>query len=145
MRANPQVVGAAIVATPPRGTAPVVVAATEIGPASTQADPGDVAANRTGAPAAVLNAVCDRLEIRLPRHDGSYDTVGTLRLTYLHHAGLDRGALERSAEGIRDRLHRRISHAANLFDPYPYEPDARSNNHAQNLVEECIDRHPQVQ
>ena len=54
MRANPQVVGAAIIATPPRGTAPVVVAAT--GPASAQADPADVAANRAGAPAAVLSA-----------------------------------------------------------------------------------------
>ena len=145
MRANPQVVGAAIVATPPRGTAPVVVAATGTGPASTQADPADVAANRTGAPAAVLNAVGDRLEIRLPLHDVSNDTVGTLRLTYLHHAGLDRGALERSAEGIRDRLHRRISHAANLFDPYPYEPDARSNTYAQKLVEEFIERYPQVE
>ena len=145
MRANPQVVVAAIIATPPRGTAPVVVAATGTGPASTQADPADVAANRTGAPAAVLNAVGDRLEIRLPLHDVSNDTVGTLRLTYLHHAGLDRSALEHSAEGIRDRLHRRISHAANLFDPYPYEPDARSNTYAQKLVEEFIERYPQVE
>ena len=143
MRANPQVVGAAIIATPPRGTAPVVVAAT--GPASAQADPADVAANRAGAPAAVLNAAGDRLEIRLPLRDVSNDSVGTLRLTYLHHAGLDRGALEHSAEGIRDRLHRRISHAANLFDPYPYEPDAPSNTYAQKLVEEFIERYPEVE
>ena len=143
MRANPQVVGAAIIATPPRGTAPVVVAAT--GPASAQADPADVAANGAGAPAAVLNATGDRLEIRLPLRDVSNDSVGTLRLTYLHHAGLDRGALEHSAEGIRDRLHRRISHAANLFDPYPYEPDAPSNTYAQKLVEEFIERYPEVE
>jgi len=143
MRANPQVVVAAIIATPPRGTAPVVVAAT--GPASAQADPADVAANRAGAPAAVLSAAGDRLEIRLPLRDVSNDSVGTLRLTYLHHAGLDRGALEHSAEGIRDRLHRRISHAANLFDPYPYEPDAPSNTYAQKLVEEFIERYPEVE
>ncbi len=143
MRANPQVVVAAIIATPPRGTAPVVLAGT--GAASAQADPADVAANRTGAPAAVLNAAGDRLEIRLPLHDVSNDTVGTLRLTYLHHAGLDRSALEHSAEGIRDRLHRRISHAANLFDPYPYEPDAPSNTYAQKLVEEFIERYPEVE
>ena len=143
MRANPQVVVAAIIATPPRGTAPVVVAAT--GPASAQADPADVAANRAGAPEAMLNAAGDRLEIRLPLRDVSNDSVGTLRLTYLHHAGLDRGALEHSAEGIRDRLHRRISHAANLFDPYPYEPDAPSNTYAQKLVEEFIERYPEVE
>ena len=81
----------------------------------------------------------------MPLHDVSNDTVGTLRLTYLHHAGLDRSALEHSAEGIRDRLHRRISHAANLFDPYPYEPDAPSNTYAQKLVEEFIERYPEVE
>jgi hypothetical protein len=143
--ANPQVVAAAIIATPPKGTAPVVVAATGAAGSGAQADPADLAARRSEAPTAVQNAAGDRLEIRLPLRDVSNDTVGTLRLTYVYHAGLDRGALERSAEGIRDRLHRRISHAANLFDPYPYEPDAPGNTYAQKLVDEFIERYAEVE
>jgi hypothetical protein len=143
--ANPQVVAAAIIATPPKGTAPVVVAATGNAAVGAEVAAADLAASRSGASAAALNAVGDRLEIRLPLHDVSNDTVGTLRLTYAYHIGLDRSALERSAEGVRDRLHRRISHAANLFDPYPYEPDAPSNTYAQKLVDEFIERYPEVE
>ncbi len=143
--ANPQVVAAAIIATPPKGTAPVVAAATGAAGSGAQADPADLADSRSEVPTAVQNAAGDRLEIRLPLRDVSNDTVGTLRLTYAYHAGLDRGALERSAEGIRDRLHRKISHAGNLFDPYPYEPGAPSNTYAQKLVDEFLDRYPEIE
>jgi hypothetical protein len=144
-QANPQMVAAAIIATPPKGTAPVVVAATGNATVSAEVAPADLAASRSGASTAALNAAGDRLEIRLPLHDVSNDTVGTLRLTYAYHSGLDRSALERSAEVVRDRLHRRISHAANLFDPYPYEPDAPSNTYAQKLVDEFLERYPEVE
>jgi hypothetical protein len=144
-RANPQVLAAAISATPPKGVAAVVVAATEPAAVGAQADPADLAASKNGATTAVLNAAGDRLEVRLPLRDVSSDTVGALRLSYAYQAGADRTGLERSAEGIRDRLHRRISHAGNLFDPYPYEPGAPSDTYAQQLVDEFIDRYPDIE
>jgi hypothetical protein len=144
-RANPQVVAAAIIATPPKGAAAVVAAATEAASVGAQADPVDLAASRSDAPTAELNAAGDRLVIRLPLHDVSNDTVGTLRLTYASRSGVDRAALERSAAGIRDRLHRRISHAGNLFDPYPYERDAPSHTYAQKLVDEFLERYPEIE
>lgn len=144
-RANPRVLAAAISATPPQGVAAVVVAVTEPAAIGAQADPADLAASKNGATTAVLNAAGDRLEVRLPLRDVSGDTVGALRLSYAYQAGADRTALERSAEGIRDRLHRRISHAGNLFDPYPYEPGAPSNTYAQQLVDEFIDRYPDIE
>lgn len=143
--ANPQVVAAAIIATPPKGAAAVVVAATEAASVGAQADPVDLAASGNDAPTAELNAAGDRLVIRLPLHDVSNDTVGTLRLTYAYRSGVDRAALERSAAGIRDRLHRRISHAGNLFDPYPYERDAPSHTYAQKLVDEFLERYPEIE
>jgi hypothetical protein len=145
MRANPQVLTAAISATPPKGVAAVVVAATEPAAVGAQADPAELAASKNGATMAVLNAAGDRLEVRLPLRDVSGDTVGALRLGYAYQAGADRTALERSAEAIRDRLHRRISHTGNLFDPYPYEPGAPRNTYAQQLVDEFIDRYPDVE
>lgn len=144
-RANPQVLGAAISATAPKAAAAVVVAATEPATVGAPADPADLAASKNGATTAVPNAAGDRLEVRLPLRDVSGDTVGALRLSYTYRAGADRTALERNAEGIRDRLHRRISHAGNLFDPYPYEPGAPSNTYAQQLVDEFIDRYPDIE
>jgi hypothetical protein len=144
-RANPPVLAAAISATPPKGAAAVVVAATEPAAVGTEADPADLAASKNGATTSVLNAAGDRLEVRLALRDVSNDTVGALRLSYAYRAGADRTGLERGAEGIRDRLHRRISHAGNLFDPYPYEPDAPSSAYAQQLVDEFIDRYPEIE
>ena len=143
-RANPQVLAAVISATPPKGAAAVVVAATEPAAVGAEADPADLAASSSGATTAVLNAAGDRLEVRLPLRDVSSDTVGAL-LSYAYRAGADRAALERGAEAIRDRLHRRISHAGNLFDPYPYEPGAPGNTYAQGLVDEFIDRYPDIE
>jgi len=139
------VLGAAISATAPKAAAAVVVAATEPATVGAPADPADLAASRNGATTAVPNAAGDRLEVRLPLRDVSGDTVGALRLSYTYRAGADRTALERNAEGIRDRLHRRISHAGNLFDPYPYEPGAPGNTYAQQLVDEFIERYPDIE
>jgi hypothetical protein len=143
--ANPQVVEAAIIAKSPKGAAPVVVAATGGAGAGEHVDPADLAAGARQGVTAAPNAAGDRLEVRLPLHDVSDDTAGTLRLTYAYHAGADRGALERNAVEIRDRLHRRISHAGNLFDPYPYEPDAPHNTYAQRLVDEFLERYGNVE
>ena len=144
-RANPRLVGAAIIAKSPKGAAAVVVAATGSAAAGEHVDPADLAAGAREGVSAVLNAAGDRLEVRLPLHDVSNDTAGTLRLTYAYHAGADRGALERNAVEIRDRLHRRIAHAGNLFDPYPYEHDAPRNTYAQRLVDEFLERYGQVE
>ena len=144
-RSNPQVVAAVISATPPKGTAAVVAGATNGTAVGTAADPADLAASRNGTTTSSPGSSGERLDVRLPLRDISGDPVGVLRLSYAYHAGADRAAFERSAEATRERLHRRISHAGNLFDPYPYEPDAPSNTYAQKLVDEFLDRYPDIQ
>lgn len=144
-RNNPQVLAAVISATPPKGIKAVVAAATQGVLVGSAADPADLTASKDGATSATPSAGGDRMEIRLPLRDVSGDTVGALRLSYAYHAGADRSALERSAEVVRDQLHRRISHAGNLFDPYPYEPDAPRNTYAQKLVDEFLDRYPDIE
>ncbi|HVH84158.1 MAG TPA: hypothetical protein VM713_07580, partial [Steroidobacteraceae bacterium] len=140
-RGSPQLLAAAISATPPKGTAAVVVAATDRSLAGTPADPRDIAASKDQSNTSAPSASGERFEIRLPLHDVSGDTVGALRLSYSYHAGDDRAALERAAATLRDRLARRISHAANLFDPYPYEPEAPKHTYAQKLVDEFLERY----
>jgi len=145
-RASPEVLAAAIIATPPKGDAAVVVASTDPGaPVGAKADTTDLAASRSATTASAPNATGDRLEVRLPLRDVSGDTVGALHLSYAYHAGADPAALERAAEAIRDHLHRRISHAGNLFDPFPYEADAPSATYAQQLVDEFLERHLEIE
>jgi hypothetical protein len=144
-RAHPELLAASIGARPPKGSEVVVVASTDPNTALGRSDAADPAASIHLATASAVSPSGDRLEVRLPLHDVSGETIGTLHLTYSYRAGDDRAALERRAENVRDYLHRRISHAGNLLDPYPYEPDAPSHTYAQQLVDEFLERYPQIE
>ena len=122
-KANPDLLGATISASAPKSATVVVVASTEQHANGAPADPADIAAIHSDTTTKV-DANGSRIEVRLPLHDVSGDTVGALRLTYAYHTGVDVSAISQSATRVRDRLQRRISHAGNLFDPWPYEPDA---------------------
>jgi hypothetical protein len=143
-RAHPDLLAASISAQPPKGSEVVVVASTDPHATLGHSDAAD-AGGATAATGSAVGPSGDRLEVRLPLRDVSDDTIGTLHLTYGYHAGDDRAALERRAESVRDFLHRRISHAGNLLDPYPYEPDAPSHTYAQQLVDEFLERYPQIE
>jgi len=143
--AHPEVVAASISAQPPKASQAVLVASTDPRAVLGGSDAADLAASKSAATVSAVSSSGDRLEVRLPLHDVSGDAIGTLNLTYGYHAGDDRAALERRAESVRDSLHRRISHAGNLLDPYPYEPDAPSHTYAQRLVDEFLERYPQIE
>jgi hypothetical protein len=83
----------------------------------------------------------------LPLHDVSHDAIGALRLDFALGKGADQAALTATATRIRDGLSRRISHAANLMDPYPYDPETpvMAHNRAQALVDETMAAHPDIE
>lgn len=136
---NRDVVAAAISAVPPKSAKAVIISA------GGGAGATDLSPTPNEATTSTVSAAGDRLEVRLALHDVSGDSVGALSLTYAYHAGADRSALEHSAERIRDRLHRRISHAGNLFDPFPYDADAPAQPYAQRLVDEFLDKYPEIE
>jgi hypothetical protein len=144
-RAHPEVLAASISAKPPKGTDTVVVASADPQAGLGQSDATSLAAGAKAATVSAVSSSGDRLEVRLPLHDVSGDNIGTLHLSYVYRAGDDRSAIEHRAEGVRESLHRRISHAGNLLDPYPYEPDAPTHTFAQQLVDEFLDRYPEVE
>jgi hypothetical protein len=144
-KAHPELLGATISAIPPKAAHVVVVASTEQHPSGAPADPADIAVIQTNTPPKV-DASGTRAVVRLPLRDVSGDTVGSLHLTYAYQTGADVAAITQSATQIRDRLQRRISHAGNLFDPFPYEPDAPpADSYAQQLVDEILAAHPEVE
>jgi hypothetical protein len=144
-RAHPELLGASISARPPKGSAAVLVASTDPKAPLGESAAADAAASAGGATVSAVSPSGDRLEVRLPLRDVSGDTIGTLHLSYGYHAGSERAALESHAAAVRDFLGRHISHAGNLLDPYPYEPDAPSHTYAQQLVEELLERHPEIE
>jgi len=139
VRTNPDVLAATISAIPPKSAEPVIVASTDRATLGTRADTTVVAGTTITAAA---SASGERLVVRLPLNDVSGDAIGALSLTY---AARDRAEAARAAERIRDRLHRRISHAGNLFDPFPYEPNAVLHTYAQRLVDEFVDKYPEIE
>ena len=144
-RVHPELLAASISARPPKGSEAVLVASTDPHAALGGSDAAGLAASTGAATLSAVSPSGDRLEVRLALPDVSGDTIGTLHLTYSYHAGEDRAALERRAGSVRDFLHRRISHAGNLLDPYPYEPDAPSHTYAQQLVDEFLEHDPQIE
>jgi hypothetical protein len=144
-KSNPELLAATISAAPAADAAVVVVASTEPRASGSPADPLDIAAIKNGT-SSTVEKQHRRIEVRMQLHDVSGDTVGAIRLGYPYHGGADVAVVGQSASRIRDWLQRRISHAANLFDPFPYEPDAPpSNTYAQQLVEEFMDKYPEIE
>jgi hypothetical protein len=143
-KASPGLLGGTISAASPKSKTVVVVASTEAAGIGSPADPLDITA-LTGGTSAVIDEKHAAIVVRSPLQDVSGDTVGALRLTYAYHSKSDVTAAENDGARVRSWLQRRISHAANLFDPLPYEPDAPIDTYAQQLVEEFLDKYPQIQ
>jgi hypothetical protein len=73
-----------------------------------------------------------------PLEDLGGNTIGALGLNFGYKDGDDRQSLERKAEAIRDELKRRTADAANLVEPYPFDPAATTLTHAQKLVDRTL-------
>lgn len=142
-KSEPAIIAAAMVVTPAPGHS-VVVAATDPDRIGQQATAADLAVIKTGHTDVAEDAAHARVAVRLPLEDVAGDPIGVLLLEYSA-TGADRHDLERSAQRTRDVLHRRISHAANLSDPYPYEPQAPEGTYAQQLVDAVLDKHPEIE
>jgi hypothetical protein len=145
--ADPQVLGAALHVTPPKGTDNVVVASTDPQEIGRRSDAADLAVLQSGQPAASVDAANHRIEVRVPLEDVSRTEIGTLTVRYRLAAGADQAKYLGDALALRDALHRRITLAANLLDPVPYDPPMPSatNTYAQALVDEVLAKHPEVE
>ena len=140
-KAHPQVLAMAMHATPPGGKETLTVASTSGGLGQkTGAEELQVIA--TGQSKVVVDKSGKRLVVETPLKDVGGDTVGALDVVFP--AGGDRQARRAQAEAIRDQLGRRISHAGNLQDRWPYDPHVSHRNYAQALVDRTMAAHPEI-
>lgn len=143
LKAHPQVLVMAMHATPP-GSKDNIIVASNIGRIGKVADEDDLRVIRTGQPNLEVNKAGDRFEVESPLKDVGGETIGALGVVFPYHAGDDRKAREVEALAIRDQLARRIAHAGNLVDPWPYDPKVSDRTYAQALVDATLKRHPEV-
>jgi hypothetical protein len=130
-------------ATPPRATDNIIIAS-NIGRLGKPADDDDLRVIGTGATHVEVNPAGNRFEVELPLRDVSGSSIGAVGLVFPYRKGDDTAAYEKRAVAIRDGLARRILNAANLMDPFPFEPRATTKTHAQKIVDETQETHPDV-
>jgi len=131
--------------------------ASNIGRIGKPADESDRAVIETGKPALAVSRDGERLEVKLPQQDVSGDTVGAVAVVFpygghishpTHRQAALQHALLGQAESIRDKLRRRIANAANLYEPYPYEPGfpaaVLAASYGEALVDKTLAKHPEV-
>jgi hypothetical protein len=144
-KAHPEVLGATLSAAAPKSSGVVVVASTDPIATGSGADPLDIVALTQGS-SSRIDAKAGQIVVHSPLQDVSGDTVGALRLSFAYQPGMNTEAVGRKAAQIREWLHRRVSHAGNLFDPVPYDRDApAANTYAQQLVDEVMQKHPEIE
>lgn len=140
---HPGILIMAMHVTPPRETVNTIVAS-NIGRIGKPADPDDLRVINTGKPALEVSKAGDRLEVEMPLRDVTDETIGALSIVYPYTAGDNKGALVKKAEAVRNQLQRRISNAANLTQPYQFDPGIPTLTYAQQLVDETIAANPNL-
>lgn len=141
---NPGLLVIVMHATPPNSADNVIVAS-NIGRIGKKGDEDDMRVINTGKSNLELAHGGQRFEVELVLQDVGGETIGALGLVFPFKAGVDKLALEKRAIRIRDGLKRRISNAANLLEPFPFDPLATTRNHAQKLVDAVMAKHPELQ
>jgi TonB-dependent siderophore receptor len=135
-------------ATPPNGSASVIVASTNAGRIGSRSDPDDVDVIKTGTPFVEINKAGDQnVEVHLPLFDVDQRTVGEVEMTfpYPSGSGLDNDALIKAAEKIRDELGRRILDLSSLVEPVQFDARIPLDTYAQFLVDETLAKYRQVE
>jgi hypothetical protein len=129
--------------TPPGGNENVIVAS-NIGRLGKPADEDDRQVLDTGKPKLSVNKEGDRFEVLEPLKDVGGEAIGVLGVVFRYRQGDDQQARRAQAEAIGDGLARRISHAGNLLDPWPYDPRFGDDTYAQQLADKTLAAHPEV-
>jgi hypothetical protein len=129
--------------TPPKSQDNVIIAS-NFGRIGKRGDEDDMAVIRTGKSKMEVNPSGTRFAVELVLQDVSGETIGALGLNFPYRAGDDKAALNQKAEKIRDELKRRIANAGNLMEPYPFDALATTRMHAQKLVNQTMEKYPDL-
>ncbi len=143
MAKNPDILVIMMHVTPP-GSKENVIIASNIGRIGKAGDEDDMRVINTGKSNLEVAHGGTRFEVESTLQEASKLTVGALGIVFSFKNGDDKLALEKRALKIRDDLSKRILHAKQLMEPWPYIATATTKTHAQKLVDETIAKHPEL-
>jgi hypothetical protein len=138
-----RVVVMAMHVTPP-GSEQNVIIASNIGRIGKAADADDLRVITTGKPNVAVNQAGDRLEIEEPLKDVDGGVIGAVGIVFLYKPTDNQRARRAEADAISDHLARRIAHAGNLLDPWPYNARFSADTRAQRLVDSVLAAHSEI-
>jgi DNA-binding beta-propeller fold protein YncE len=141
--AHPEIVILALHANVPK-TDDNVIVASNIGRIGKKGDEDDLRLIKTEKPNLEINDAGDRFEAELVLRDVSGTNIGAVGIVYGYKQGDDKIKLQRQAETVQAALARRITNAANLFEPVPYVPNPPDAGFAQQLVDATLSKHPDL-
>ncbi|MGH9524253.1 MAG: hypothetical protein ACRD3E_17150, partial [Terriglobales bacterium] len=104
---HPDILILAMHVTPPKKDKNVILAS-NIGRIGKVADEDDLDVINTGKPKLEVNSAGDRFEDELGLEDSSGKRIGALGVVYAYHNGVDKVALQKKAEQVRDELRKQI-------------------------------------
>ncbi|MGF6851471.1 TonB-dependent siderophore receptor [Paraburkholderia sp. CI3] len=131
----------------PGATESVIVASKSANRIGKKTDPDDLGVLKSGTPFVEVNRTGDQnVEVHLPLLDVTRKVIGVVELTFPYPpgSGLDKEALIRAGDVIRDELSRQIRYGNEMFDPVLVNTGIPANPYAQTLVDDMIARHPEV-
>ena len=142
--AHPELLTLVMHVTPPKSSENIIIAANKKERLGQKADPDDLEVINTGKPLKEVNEAGDRFEVQVRLQDASKRTVGGLEMAFPYKKGDDKAKLYKTAQMIQSELARRISHVANLLEPAQADTKTPTNTYAQFLLDEMLDKHPDV-
>jgi len=111
---HPELLILALHAKPPAAS-DVVIIASNIGRIGKKADDDDMGVIKSGKPVLELNDTGNRFEVEVVLLDSAGQNIGAVSSVFAYKSGMDREALHRQGEQIRDELRRQIPSLGQLF------------------------------
>ena len=140
---HPEVLELSMRVTPPKSFDSVIIASNR-GQIGQKSDADDLAVINTGDARSNVDVGGKRFESKFALQDVSGDTIGAVSVVFPYVTGQDTSALQKSAQSIRDGLRRQVINSANLMDPVPYVVNPPLCHYAQKLVDQTIEKHPEL-
>lgn len=113
---HPELLILALHAKPPNSPDVVIIAST-IGRIGKMADVDDMGVITSGKPVLEVNEAGNRFEVETVLLDAAGQNIGAVSTVFAYKPGVDREALRRQGEQIRDELRKQIPSLAKLFGP----------------------------
>jgi hypothetical protein len=113
---HPELLILAMHVKPPGGSDAVIVAS-NIGRIGKKADADDIGVITSGKPLLEVNEAGNRFEVEVVLLDSAGHNIGAVSPVFAYKPGMDREALRRQGEAVRDELRKQIPSLAALFEP----------------------------